>query len=228
MGHHFHRSTGPSGPLDGLEVIRRYGNRPAFDVMNGGWAPYGRMGKNALHCADGFSVSVTAGHGMHCLPKPGFQLTGWRRGGPVELGCPLNYTGPYTAFEIGYPSAIPEPWSLWREFASDRDDWTFIYSYVPYVMVRALVNRHGGLARMGNGVTQQQPPETFTCPACHRTSPHPDDVANRYCFACHWYTGVPELAAQRPELFTRYGRRPPDSPWDHDHHQTPTTTPEQP
>jgi hypothetical protein len=45
-----------------------------------------------------------------------------------------------------------------------------------------------------------EPRPTFTCPCCRVTSPNPDDVRERYCFRCHWWTGVPELAAERPDL----------------------------
>lgn len=30
---------------------------------------------------------------------------------------------------------------------------------------------------------------SFTCPRCSRTSWNPFDVAERYCGACHWWTG---------------------------------------
>jgi hypothetical protein len=36
---------------------------------------------------------------------------------------------------------------------------------------------------------------TFTCPECGRTTPNPNDVRERYCPACHWWTGNPELGA---------------------------------
>lgn len=44
-------------------------------------------------------------------------------------------------------------------------------------------------------VTAEEHPmaDAFTCPHCGRTSHHPRDVDQRYCGACHWWTGVPEL-----------------------------------
>lgn len=33
------------------------------------------------------------------------------------------------------------------------------------------------------------PPAAYTCPRCHRTSYHPEDIANGYCGLCHDYTG---------------------------------------
>lgn len=35
--------------------------------------------------------------------------------------------------------------------------------------------------------------DSFTCPHCGRTSYNPRDREERYCGACHWWTGVPEL-----------------------------------
>lgn len=37
--------------------------------------------------------------------------------------------------------------------------------------------------------------ESFTCPQCGRTSFNADDVAERYCGACHDWTGLPGPAA---------------------------------
>jgi hypothetical protein len=31
---------------------------------------------------------------------------------------------------------------------------------------------------------------SFTCPRCQRTSTHPVDVRERYCGACHDWTGL--------------------------------------
>lgn len=32
---------------------------------------------------------------------------------------------------------------------------------------------------------------SFTCPVCHRTSHHPEDVKHGYCGNCHAFTGQP-------------------------------------
>jgi hypothetical protein len=37
------------------------------------------------------------------------------------------------------------------------------------------------------------PPETFTCPRCHRTSWNPNDAREGYCGACHDWTRAPEV-----------------------------------
>ena len=33
----------------------------------------------------------------------------------------------------------------------------------------------------------------FTCPVCDRSSSNSNDLANRYCGACHWWTGNPDM-----------------------------------
>lgn len=53
---------------------------------------------------------------------------------------------------------------------------------------------------------------SITCPACGRTSHHPEDLRQGYCGACSWWTGDPMLAWQRPELFTVHGVEPPPEP----------------
>lgn len=55
-------------------------------------------------------------------------------------------------------------------------------------------------------------PHTFTCPACDGLTRHPSDVAERYCPRCHWWTGNPQLAWARPDLYLAHGKRPPDEP----------------
>lgn len=52
-------------------------------------------------------------------------------------------------------------------------------------------------------VALSAPAGAFTCPACRITSYHPDLVAEQYCGRCYWWTGVPELAMQRLDLFFR-------------------------
>ena len=43
-------------------------------------------------------------------------------------------------------------------------------------------------------------PRSFTCPRCGRTSHHPDDVRERYCGACHDWTGEPDRRDSRLRL----------------------------
>lgn len=61
-------------------------------------------------------------------------------------------------------------------------------------------------------MNEQTASPSITCPACGKTSYHPEDVRQRYCVRCHWWTGDPMLAWQRPELFTVHGVEPPPEP----------------
>lgn len=37
------------------------------------------------------------------------------------------------------------------------------------------------------------PYPSITCPECHRTSYHPEDIRHGYCGACQWWTSDPLL-----------------------------------
>jgi len=97
---------------------------------------------NRITCADGFSLSVIAGAGYYCTPRPSL-LSGLPDG--VVSDSPRDYPGPYTAVEVGFPSAQPEPWTEWVQRAEDEADPTgTVYGYVPVQMVRELILSHGG------------------------------------------------------------------------------------
>lgn len=142
MGHH-HAVARP-GYHDGLDVIIGYGNRRAFLCSTGEHT--GRHGRNVIQCRDGFIVSVIAGQGTYCRPRPSLieQPEGWW-GGETSP----RYRGPYTQVEVGYPSQRPEPWDQWGQYAQDGEqrEWDGIYPYVPVALVRDLLNRHGGFWR---------------------------------------------------------------------------------
>src|SRR5690554_4453180 len=112
-----------------LDTIITHGNRSI--------SPDGIRGNHVV-CRDGFEMSVIAGAGTYCTPRPRW---------PVADPVPADYPGPYTHVEVGYPSQRPEPWDKWAEYADDpeqpTDTW---YAYVPVEMVRALVAAHGGEA----------------------------------------------------------------------------------
>jgi len=103
-----------------------------------------------ITCADGFTVSVIAGGGTYCTPRPtlclhlpGHEMVHEPDGIFGEVAH--DYPGPYTAVEVGFPSMNPEPWEEWRQFAEESEDPTeTIYSYVPVGLVRSLVELHGG------------------------------------------------------------------------------------
>ena len=79
-----------------------------------------------IECADGFSLSVQAGWGLYSTP--------------------YEDAGPWTAVEVGYPSARPEPWDTeWVEFAEDPNNPEgTVYARVPLSMVECLIEKHGG------------------------------------------------------------------------------------
>src|SRR5690606_22160819 len=84
----------------------------------------GVRGNNRVVCRDGFRMSVIAGAGTDCTPRPDW---------PAVAGeVPADYPGPYTHVEVGYPSARPEPWDQWARYADDPEDPTdTVYGYVP-------------------------------------------------------------------------------------------------
>ena len=100
---------------------------------------------NTFICRDGFNFSLLAGIGAHCFPRPG--LTAWA-GYQYDGEISLDYAGPYTGVELGFPSERPEPWEEWDEYA-ESDDPLFLYANVPERMVRALVELHGGEVEFG-------------------------------------------------------------------------------
>jgi hypothetical protein len=103
-------------------------------------AGYKRQGKpnNLIRCADGFQLSVIAGPGNYCSPRP----DGFRDSDPDD-----SYEGPYDQVEVGYPSERPEPWDQWSEWCESPGFPTeSVYGYVPVDAVRALVLLHGGEA----------------------------------------------------------------------------------
>lgn len=79
----------------------------------------------AIRCADGFEVSVQASSTHYCTPR--------------------NNEGPYTHFELGFPSQED---SLIQPYAEDPSKPTdTVYSQVPRHTVVMLINKHGGLAQ---------------------------------------------------------------------------------
>lgn len=97
---------------------------------------------NWITCADGFRLSVLAGPGAYCTPRPRLHDI------PFFGDVPESYPGPFACVEVGFPSELPEPWDGdggWLEYAENDEDPTgSVYGYVPVDMVRALVAAHGG------------------------------------------------------------------------------------
>jgi len=74
-------------------------------------------------CADGFEMSVQASALHYCEPH--------------------NDKGPYTHFELGCLSAF-EP--LLADYYGDEDDPKSVLGFVPFSVVEAVINKHGGPA----------------------------------------------------------------------------------
>ena len=74
-------------------------------------------------CKDGTSLSVQASFGHYCTPR--------------------NDEGPWTAVEVGFPSACPP--ESWAEYAEDwNNPLDTVYGYVPVQMVQHFISLHGG------------------------------------------------------------------------------------
>jgi len=123
-----------------LDAIVRSGNRGHF---------YQDREDSKVTCLDGFTLSVVAGGGIYCSPRPAMciHLAGidhiYEPMGRDD--APHDYPGPYDEVEVGFPSLTPQPWDEWSRYAEDPEDPTgTVYSYVPVDMVRALVESHGG------------------------------------------------------------------------------------
>jgi len=76
-----------------------------------------------IECADGCSLSVQANEHAYCKPR--------------------DNAGPWTHFEVGYPSvAIPE----FMEWAENADDPTgTVYALVPGEVIEKVIAAHGGM-----------------------------------------------------------------------------------
>ncbi len=128
--------------MTALEAIIARGNRG-----------HGHVGEDSfIACADGFRLSVIAGGGTYCLPRPvlcAYPLLPCTRSAPDTLTSTVacDFQGPYWAVEVGYPSARPEPWAEWQhhfEDWGDTDPTGAVYGYVPVALVRDLIASHGG------------------------------------------------------------------------------------
>jgi hypothetical protein len=76
-----------------------------------------------VYCKDGFSISIQASKYHYCTPREDI--------------------GPYSAFELGYPSIKEE---LIMEYAEDSNSPTdTIYGYVPLKVVENMIEKHGGI-----------------------------------------------------------------------------------
>ena len=73
-------------------------------------------------CADGFSMSVQASHAHYCTPR--------------------DSEGPWTAVEVGYPSAKVD--AFMPHIDGDGAPTDTVYGYVPLEIVAQTILEHGG------------------------------------------------------------------------------------
>jgi hypothetical protein len=95
---------------------------PATDLVQYGVYTSGRCPAPAIRCADGFKVSVQASVTHYCQPR--------------------DNEGPYTHFELGFPSQEDELIQIYADDPSRPMDT--VYPQVPLDSVLALIARHGG------------------------------------------------------------------------------------
>ena len=84
-----------------------------------------RLPAPAIRCADGFEVSVQASYTHYCQPR--------------------DNDGPYTHFELGFPSQEDE---LIQPYAENPDrPMDTVYPRVPLDLVLSLIAKHGGVGK---------------------------------------------------------------------------------
>ena len=101
-----------------------------FDEIINGHGSYTMVYKNtakAIECVDGTTLSVQAGRMLYSTPR--------------------NNLGPYSAVEVGFPSA--EPPETWRDYYDgywdeDETHTGSIFAYIPVELVREYIESHGG------------------------------------------------------------------------------------
>jgi hypothetical protein len=77
----------------------------------------------AVHCADGFRMSVQADDAKYCSPR--------------------TDAGPYVAAEVGYPSHYDIHLNPYAEDPASPTDT--VYGYVPAAVIRLCIESHGGM-----------------------------------------------------------------------------------
>lgn len=93
-----------------------------------------------IKCVDGFILSVQASDRHYCTPRPASE--GWI---PIGNDRPRADYAAFTAVEVGFPSARPEPWAEWEQYCESPDDPTeTVYAFVPVELVARTIEMHGG------------------------------------------------------------------------------------
>jgi hypothetical protein len=128
------------GGHDGLSVIVAYGNR-ALTMIPQAYARH-RVGKSVIVCRDGYRLSVIAGPGTNCSPRPSmiqarpylYDLAGEK---------PPGYHGPYHQVDVLLYGEEPHWWKQVTVLAGVGEPVR-----LPVPVVRRLIQEHGGFARM--------------------------------------------------------------------------------
>lgn len=82
-------------------------------------------------CSDGFSVSIQASTYHYCIPR--------------------NNIGPYTHFELGFPSEIVDDWIPYCEGHSESEDpREKVYPRIPIHLIVNELKLHGNVELMSN------------------------------------------------------------------------------
>lgn len=77
-----------------------------------------------VECKDGFTISIQAGSYSYCTPR--------------------DSNGPWSCFELGYPSQ--ELGEEFDEYCEDpQNPLETVYGYVPEELIQKLIKSHGGL-----------------------------------------------------------------------------------
>lgn len=95
-----------------------------------------------IRLTDDAVISVHAGNGAYCTPRPRDRMV--HEGGMGT--APAGYPGPYTALEVYIvePTTAPESWAEYTaDYEPDPADRR-LFAAVPVDLVRALVAEHGG------------------------------------------------------------------------------------
>jgi len=93
-----------------------------------------------ITCADGVSLSVIAGGGSYCTPRPSMCFTAngdHRTCPPIGLDVECTYPGPYSAVEVMMLDETPYP-ECWDAAPGD------VAGFVPVALVREFIESHGG------------------------------------------------------------------------------------
>ena len=99
---------------------------------------------STITCADGYRLSVIAGAGTYCHPRPSLCTCAWlpnsTPGPAFPWKKPCNYPGPYSHVEVmildGETRKHPKGWKRYNAGG--------FYASVPVETVRDLIAAHGG------------------------------------------------------------------------------------